>query len=134
MQSAFRPHHSTETALVRVCNDLLCILDERRTAILVLLDLSSTFDTIDHGIMLTRLKDRFGITGTTLKWFESYLTNRSKNIQVHGRTSEERPVAFGVPQSSVLGPLMFISYTAPLGDITHRHGINIHLYGISLLN
>ena len=94
----------------------------------MILDLSSAFDTIDHGIMLTRLKYRLGITGTTLKWFKSYLTNRSQNIQVHGRTSAERPVAFGVPQRSVLGPPMFISYTTPLGDIAHRHGINIHLY------
>ena len=78
--------------------------------------------------MLTCLKDRFGITGTTLKWFESYLINRSQNIQVHGRTSAERPVAVGIPQGSVLGPLTFISYTTPLGDVAHRHETNIHLY------
>ena len=70
MQSAYRPHHSTETALGKVCNDLLCSLDERKAVILVLLDMSAAFDTIDHGIMLSRLRDRFGISGTALKWFE----------------------------------------------------------------
>ena len=128
MQSAYRPNHSTETALLRVRNDLLCILDERKAAILVLIDLSAAFDTIDHTIMLTRLRDRFGITATCLAWFESYLENRSQRIQMHGRLSAERAVVFGVPQGSVLGPLMFICYTAPLGDIARRHGINVHLY------
>ena len=87
MQSAYRPNHSTETALLRVRNDLLCILDERKAAILVLLDLSAAFDTIDHTIMLTSLRDRFGITATCLAWFESYLVNRSQRIQMHGKTT-----------------------------------------------
>ena len=98
MQSAYRPHHSTETALVKVCNDLVCPLDERKAVILVLLDMSASFDTIDHGIMLLRLRDRFGISGTALKWFESYMENRTQNIQVHDTVSEEQSVAFGVPQ------------------------------------
>ena len=84
MQSAYRPNHSTETAILRVRNDLLCILDEHKAAILVLLYLSAAFDTIDHTIMLTRLRDRFGITATCLAWFESYLVNRSQRIQMHG--------------------------------------------------
>ena len=128
MQSAYLLNHSTETALLRVRNDLLCILDERKAAILVLLDLSAAFDTIAHTLMLTRLRDRFGIIATCLAWFESYLVNRSQHIQMHGKLSAERPVVFGVPQGSVLGPLMFICYTAPLGDIARRHGLNVHLY------
>ena len=107
---------------------ICCILDERKAAILVLLDLSAAVDTIDHIIMLTRLRDRFGITATCLAWFESYLVNRSQRIQMHDRLSAERPVVFGLPQGSVLGPLMCICYTAPLGDIARRHGINVHLY------
>ena len=94
----------------------------------MLLDLSAAFDTIDHTIMLTRLRDRFGITATCLAGVESYLENRSQRIQMHGRLSAERPVVFGVPHGSVLGPLMFICYTAPLGDIARRQGINVHLY------
>ena len=78
--------------------------------------------------MLTRFRDRFGITATCLAWVESYLVNRSQRIQMHGKISAERPVVFGVPQGSVLSPLMFICYTAPFGEIAHRHGINVHLY------
>ena len=73
MQSVYRPNHSTKTALLRVPNDLLCILVQRKAAMLVLLDLSAAFDAIDHTIMLTRLRDRIGITATCLAWFESYL-------------------------------------------------------------
>ena len=61
-----------------------------------------------------------------VKWFESYMENRTQNIQVHDMVSEEQTVAFGVLQGSVLGPLMFISYTAPLCDIARCHGISIH--------
>ena len=78
--------------------------------------------------MLSCLRDRLGISGTALKWFESYLENRSQNIQVHDTISEEQAVAFGVPQGSMLGPLLFISYTAPLCEIARRHGISIHFY------
>ena len=81
MQSAYRPNHSIETALLRVRNDLLCILDERKAAILVLLDLLAAFNTIDHTIMLTCLRDRFGITATCLAWFQSYLANWCQRIQ-----------------------------------------------------
>ena len=94
----------------------------------MLLDLSEAFDTIDHTITSSRLRDRFGITATGFAWFESYLVNQSQRIQMHSRLSAEHPVVFGVPQGSVLGPLMFICYTAPLGDIARRHGIHVHLY------
>ena len=82
-----------------------------KAAILVLLDLSAAFETIDHEIMLTRLKDRFGITCFSHKRFESYMANRSQNNQVHGRTSAKDAVHFGVLPGSVFGPLMFNAYT-----------------------
>ena len=128
MQSAYRPNHSTETSLLRVRNDLLCILNDRKAAILVLLDLSAAFDTIDHTIMLTRIRYLFGNTATCLAWFESYLVNRRQDMQINGSISAERPVVFGVPQGSVPGLFMFICYTAPLGDIARRYGINCNLY------
>lgn len=128
MQSAYRQHHSTETALMRVSNDLLCALDDRKCAILVLLDLSAAFDTIDHGIMVSRLRERFGINGTALQWFTSYLQDRCQCIHLKGDSSDPSTLHFGVPQGSVIGPIMFTAYTAPLGDIVRRHSVRLHLY------
>ena len=72
-QSAYRKRHSTETALIKVHNDIALAIDKGQSAILVLLDLSAAFDTVDHNILLSKLSSRFGICGKTLKWFESYL-------------------------------------------------------------
>ena len=72
MQSAYRPHHSTESALQLVHNDIVCALDDRKEALLVLLDFSSAFDTIDREILLNRFAHRYGISGSTLKWITSY--------------------------------------------------------------
>ena len=74
-QSAYRANHSTETALLRVHNDIMRALDLRKDVISVMLDLSAAFDTLDHDILLNRLQCRFGITGSALQWFRSYLTD-----------------------------------------------------------
>ena len=95
---------------------------------LVLLDLSAAFDNIDHSILLNRLHKRYGITGTALSWFETYLTDRFQIIQLNGESSDEMRLQFGVPQGSVLGPLLFTSYTAPLGEIARPHGVELHLH------
>ena len=80
MQSAYRKHHSTETALLRVVNDIHQAIDNKCEAVLVLLDLSAAFDTIDHAILLDRLRDRYGFSGTVLRWIESYLKDRPQCI------------------------------------------------------
>ena len=77
-QSAYRPCHSTETALLRVQNDLLRILDEGNEAFLILLDFSAAFDTIDHGLLLQRLEKRFGFSGTVISWFRFYLNKHPR--------------------------------------------------------
>ena len=111
---------------------MICYVDERQATTLVLLYLSAAFDTIEYTVLLTRLKDRLAITATCLAWFESYLANRSQRTEMHGRISPESPVEFGVPQGSVLGPLMCLCYTVPLGDIARQHGINVHLYAYDI--
>ena len=82
-QSAYKNSHSTETALVRVQNDILCAIDNNESVILLLLDLSADFDTVDYSILLSRLHDRFGVNGTVAAWFESYLTSRTQFVRVN---------------------------------------------------
>ncbi len=127
-QSGFRMHHSTETALVRVTNNLLMSSDEGLLSVLVLLDLSAAFDTIDHQILIQRLDNLIGIKGTALKWFKSYLSDRSHFVYVNGESSTYTKVSYRVPQGSVLGPVLFILYMLPLGNIIRKHNINFHCY------
>ena len=105
-QSSYRQFHSTETSLLEVLNDILLNMDKQEIILLVLLDLSSAFDTIDHAIMLDILQHDFGITGSALKWFESFLCQRKQRILVNESLSNEVNLEFGVPQGSCLGPLM----------------------------
>ena len=103
LQSAYRPHHSTETALLRVKTDILKAMDNQEVTCLVLLDLSAAFDTVDHKILLERLENYFGITGTALQWIRSYLTNRSQRVVIGdtnttGAKSSSISLECGVPQ------------------------------------
>ena len=128
LQSAYRCGHSTETALVRVQNDLLRAVDRKQGIILVLLDLSAAFDTIDHDILLSRLRENIGIDGLALDWIKSYLSNRTQSIYAGKMSSSKCSLPFGVPQGSVLGPKFFCVYSGPIGSIAHKHGLEVHLY------
>ena len=128
LQSAYKQSHSTETALLKVHNDILRGIDEQKVCMLVLLDLSAAFDTVDHEILLSRLENRFGITGTALAWYKSYLSGRSQQVSVNGVLSEPQTLMYGVPQGSILGPQKFVKYTVPLGEIIRKHGLAYHFY------
>ena len=128
LQSAYKRFHSTETALVKVHNDIAYAIDNKCYVILLLLDLSAAFDTVDHAILLSRLSSRFGITDNALRWFTSYLEDREQRVCIDGIPSSSKPLRCGVPQGSVLGPVLYLMYTHPLGDIVRRHGLSCHFY------
>ena len=92
------------------------------------MDLSAAFDTVDHALLASLLEDRLGIRGTTLTWINSYLRNRSQTVSVGEAMSEVLCLLFGVPQGSVLGPLLFTLYAMPLADIARHHGVSFHSY------
>src|SRR5260221_6521431 len=100
-QSAYRRFHSTETALLRIHNDLLHAMDSKNLTALVLLDLSAAFDTIDHSILLHRLQTWFGISSTALNLISTYLSNRTQIVLIKSFSSPALSVPTGVPQGSV---------------------------------
>ena len=127
-QSAYRKYHSTETALLKIKNDLLLNINNRNVMLLVLLDLSAAFDTVDHVILLQRLRHRLGISGRALDWFDSYLSGRSQRISINGTLSDKFLLECGVPQGSCLGPLLFVIYTSKLFEIVRNHLPQVHCF------
>ena len=128
-QSAYKSGHSTETALLSIKNDIHLSLSRGEATALVLLDLSAAFDTIDHSTLLSCLLDWFGVGGSALKWFSSYLTERFQSVKIGSTLSDLQKLLFGVPQGSVLGPLLFSLYTSPLSTLIGKHkGIEFHFY------
>ena len=127
-QSGYRRYHSCETLNVKMFNNILKELDEGNIVALILLDMSAAFDTVDHKILLDTLQKCYGINGKVLQWFSSYLTGRKFKVKVHNTFSEYLNALFGVPQGSILGPILFIMYTKHLQHIASKYGLFIELY------
>ena len=127
-QSAYRSGHSVESALLSITDSALRSLDNNKGVIVVLLDLSAAFDTIDHKILLERLETRFNITDKALAWISSYLSGRTYSVKARTNTSAKRTLHYGVPQGSVLGPFLYTAYTASLADLLKLHSVSFHFY------
>ena len=127
-QSGYRTNHSCETATISLYNDLLCLSDTKSKVILLLLDLSAAFDTVCHYKLLNKLQNKYGISGKVLKWFDSYLGERSFTVKINQSKSSKCYLVIGVPQGSILGPILFILYTKELELIAKMYGFSIHIY------
>lgn len=121
------PHHSVETLLVNVSNYILQGMDRGNSTALLLLDLSSAFDTVNHTILLNTLSS-LGVKGEAYKWFESYLSYHSQIVCINGCKSVALPLSCGVPQGSVGGPTLFSIYLIGLRQVLLQHGIDYHIY------
>jgi len=127
-QSAYCKHHSTETTLLDIHDHLINATGSQKLSCLCLLDLSAAFNTIEHNILITRLSSWFVIHGSMLNRFKSYLIFRSFRVKCDKDFSSEHISSCGVPQGSVLGPLLFVMYTIPLSTLISSLSLNHHLY------
>ncbi len=116
-QFAYRKGYGTETALLKVQNDILMEMDKENAVLHALLDLSAAFDTIDHDILPKRLSTRYCIEGIALNWFHSYLSNRTQTVIIASSESTLEPLKYGVPQGSILGSILFSIYNSTIGEI-----------------
>ena len=132
-QSAYRPFHSTETAIINVLDNVMLMLDDNYPVQMLMLDLSAAFDTLDHTIMKNRLIN-IGVCNSALDWFMSYLKDRTFSVKTNNSISSTRMLTTGVPQGSVLGLILFLIYIKPLSDIICTFPeIKYHLYADDIL-
>ena len=132
-QYGFRKKHSTDHAILELADRILLEMDKGNTPIAIFLDLSKAFDTLDHTILLQKLK-YYGISETSLKWFQSYITNRKQYVQFQNVKSNLATISTGVPQGSIIGPLLFIIYINDLSNATSFFNPMIYADDTCLIN
>jgi hypothetical protein len=128
LQSAYRVGYSTETAVLKMLDSFYSAVDDKKLTTLISLDISAAFDTISHATLLKRLEVEFGVEGKALRWLQSYLTDRCQFVKLGRHCSKTVTCCSGVPQGSVLGPLLFVVYVSPVGDLIKSHGVSHHQY------
>ena len=103
-------------------------MENQKVTILVLIDLSAAFDTVDHELLLNILDSQYGIKGSALNWITSYLKNRKQKVCIGDSLSSESDLKYGVPQGSCIGPLLFSLYANSLHALADKHSTQIHGY------
>ena len=116
-QLAYRKNFSCETAIIKITNDILWSMELKKITSLTCIDLSAAFDTVDHGILLNVLQNKFGISGNALSWFKSYLQPRFCKVNIHNANSEDKELLFLVPQGSCVGPVLYSAYASTLQEV-----------------
>ena len=116
----FRSAHSTTTNLIQMYDKWVDALEERKFTGVCLLDLSAAFDVVDHSLLLEKLK-LYGFCEDSLSWIQSYLADRLQSVHIEGKQSKFLPVTSGVPQGSILGPLLYTIFTNELLELVHDH-------------
>ena len=127
-QSAYRKFNSCETAMINIIDEIQQHLLDKNYVAMILLDNSCAFDTVDHKILCSKLKKYFNFGNNAIKLIESYLSNRSFSVIINDAKSTSSPLYHGVPQGSLLGPLLYIIYTKEIENIARKFNININLY------
>ena len=127
-QSAYRENYSCETCLLQLTNNILLACEHQSVMSLTVLDLSAAFNTVDHSILTSTLKSKFGIDELALKWFDNYLQPRSFKVSVNGKYSDEKQLTYSVPQGSCSGAYLFNLYCSTLNDILPS---DLHLSGFA---
>ena len=127
-QSAYKSSHSCETLLLKLTDDILKAMDSGRCVITVLMDLSSAFDTVDHDRLKIQLHNEIGLRDVALRWFSSYLTDRHQAVSINGHSSEYFDMPYGVPQGSVVGPILFNIYVRNFIKLLNDSGFLAHGY------
>ena len=131
-QYGFRKGHSCELAAMEVTDKIFKYLDNKKLPIALYLDFSKAFDTINHAILMDKLK-HYGVTGVALRWFKDYLTNRKQFVQYKDKVSKMSTITTGVPQGSILGPLLFIIYINDIAKITNKFKFTIYADDTTLI-
>ena len=123
----YRKGYSAQHCLLAMIEMWKKALDEKKVAGAILTDLSKAFDCLSHDLLIAKL-EAYGFDNCALKLIYDYLKNRTQRTKVNGAYSSWRELLSGVPQGSILGPILFIMYTRDIEDIAQKHGFSVHLY------